>query len=346
MGKKSGGSPPPAPDPAATAAAQGAANKEAVYESARVNQINEATPYGAVSYSGEIGSPDRTRTTSLAPEQQSQFDQQNQLAEILGGAAINRGGQVPMDPFAIQANLPRVGDFSGDDMERAQYGRALELMQPEMERQERSFETTMANRGIPLGGEAYNDARGQFDRSRDDMLSGAAFNAMNAGNAEQGRQYGLARTEYGDALNRQLTERQQPMNELAAILQGTPAFQSPTAGSTAQYQVAPADYMGATFNKYQGDMNAYNQQQNSRNSMLGGLAQLGGAAIPFLSDRRLKKNITPVGERNGVKWYSFEYLWDTVKHIGVMAQEIIETHPDAVHRLPSGYYAVDYGRLS
>jgi len=41
----------------------------------------------------------------------------------------------------------------------------------------------------------------------------------------------------------------------------------------------------------------------------------------LFSDRRLKRNITPKGERYGCKWYEFEYLWGE-KSEGVMSDEI------------------------
>jgi hypothetical protein len=342
MGKK-GGSAPQSPDPIATANAQAAANKEAVYESARVNQINELSPYGSVSWSGDIGDPNRTRTIALSDSGQSQLDQQNQLAELLGASAVNRAGQISNDPFQIQSTLPKVGDVS--DYEQAQFNRAMELMRPELDRQERRFEQSMADRGIPIGQEAYNDARGQFDKSRDDMLSSAAYQSLAAGRDEQARKFNLGRTEYSDALNRQLMERQQPMNELAAILQGSPALQNPQVQAASQYQLAPADISGNVWNKYNADVNAYNARQQSNNAMLGGLSSLGSAAIGFFSDKRLKKDIKPICSARGYKWYEFSYLWDDVKHIGVMAQDVLKIKPEAVHVLPSGYMVVNYGLL-
>ena len=347
MGKKSS-SPPPAPDPVATAQAQAAANKEAVLESAKVNQINEVTPYGSVTYTGDVGAPDRTKITELSPSSQLQLDQRNQLAELLNAQGLVRAGQISSDPFSLSGKMPTPGDYDTATMEQRQFDRAMSLMRPEFDRQERRFEQTMADRGLPIGAEAYDDARSQFDRSRDDAISGAAYNAMLAGQNEQSRLYNLDRTARGDQINEALLQRQQPMNELAAILQGAPAFQNPQFGGQAQYQVAPADVMGATYNSYQGALNNYNTQQQSNNAALGGLASLGGSlgsAWILASDRRLKRDIEPIGNFNGLNWYSFRYHWDDALHIGVMADEVRETHPEAVHELPSGYLAVDYGRL-
>lgn len=49
MGKKSP-SAPPAPDPAATAAAQTATNKDTAYWNAVLNNVNQITPYGSLTY--------------------------------------------------------------------------------------------------------------------------------------------------------------------------------------------------------------------------------------------------------------------------------------------------------
>jgi hypothetical protein len=65
------------------------------------------------------------------------------------------------------------------------------------------------------------------------------------------------------------------------------------------------------------------------------------------SDIRLKADIEPMGERNGLAWYSYRYVWDEpgTIHEGVMAQEVIETHPDAVITHPLGFLMVDYSKL-
>jgi hypothetical protein len=65
------------------------------------------------------------------------------------------------------------------------------------------------------------------------------------------------------------------------------------------------------------------------------------------SDIRLKADIEPMGERNGLAWYSYRYVWDEpgTKREGVMAQEVVHTHPDAVITHPLGFLMVDYSML-
>lgn len=73
---------------------------------------------------------------------------------------------------------------------------------------------------------------------------------------------------------------------------------------------------------------------------------MGGGNLPP-SDIRLKADIEAAGTRGGHNWYRFRYVWDdpgTVRE-GVMAQEVLETRPDAVITHPLGFYVVNYDAL-
>ena len=64
------------------------------------------------------------------------------------------------------------------------------------------------------------------------------------------------------------------------------------------------------------------------------------------SDIRLKENIKKIGTSiDGHNIYKFKYLDQDREFIGVMAQEVMKTHPDAVVKLSTGYYGVDYSQL-
>jgi len=77
-----------------------------------------------------------------------------------------------------------------------------------------------------------------------------------------------------------------------------------------------------------------------------GMSAGAGAILPFLSDRRLKKNIIYLpATLASIPLTLFQYLWDTVAwHIGVIAQDALRRRPDAVLFTPLGL-AVDYSRL-
>lgn len=79
-------SPPPPPDYAGAAVAQGAANKEAALASSRLNNPNVNNPYGTqVWQEGATDDARPTLTQTFSPEQQALYDQSVQTKQMLGG---------------------------------------------------------------------------------------------------------------------------------------------------------------------------------------------------------------------------------------------------------------------
>jgi hypothetical protein len=75
--------------------------------------------------------------------------------------------------------------------------------------------------------------------------------------------------------------------------------------------------------------------------ILGTMGQLG-----IFSDQRLKENIRDIGRtHDGQTIYAFNYIGHPLTHIGLMAQEVAETHPDAVFEA-AGYLMVDYAKAT
>jgi hypothetical protein len=73
------------------------------------------------------------------------------------------------------------------------------------------------------------------------------------------------------------------------------------------------------------------------------------AALPFLSDRRLKKNIEKVGEaKDGLGIYEYEYTFDpeATRYRGVMADEVKALRPEAyLPKFRGEYDGVNYAAL-
>lgn len=70
----------------------------------------------------------------------------------------------------------------------------------------------------------------------------------------------------------------------------------------------------------------------------------GGPVAP--SDIRLKTDIRPTGATaDGLPIYRFRYTGLPGTYEGVMAQDVLARHPEAVVTLPFGYLGVDYGML-
>ncbi|MBP9853189.1 tail fiber domain-containing protein [Candidatus Saccharibacteria bacterium] len=63
------------------------------------------------------------------------------------------------------------------------------------------------------------------------------------------------------------------------------------------------------------------------------------------SDSRLKRNIQYLTTVHGVSIYKFKYFWSDTVYVGVIAQELIKTHPDAVSKDEFGFYRVDYSKI-
>jgi hypothetical protein len=66
----------------------------------------------------------------------------------------------------------------------------------------------------------------------------------------------------------------------------------------------------------------------------------------LFSDERMKENIEPVGELNdGQTIYRYNYRGDPRTQIGLIAQEVEQSHPEAVGE-SGGFRTVDYGRAT
>ena len=109
-------------------------------------------------------------------------------------------------------------------------------------------------------------------------------------------------------------------------------------------QIQPAPIYNATADGYNAQMAKYNADLQSRGGFLSGLASLGSAAI-LASDRRLKTNISLIGQRpDGLNLYSYDYIWGQPA-VGVMADEVAALRPEALGPVVGGYATVNYGAL-
>ena len=341
MGKSA--SAPPPPDYTGAARETAAGNLEAARANIAANRVNQYTPYGSLEYkisgSDPYGNPTWSATQSLSPAQQQLLDYQNQSSLGLGQLANKGLGYVENmlnTPFDTSI-LPQTGINAGEQMSES----IMRRLQPQLQQEQKSFDATMANQGIPVGSEAYENAKRVFDQRQNDRLVSSVIQGTQTG--QQARQ---------QALQEQAYLRNEPLNTLNAVRTGS-QVQGPTFVNPAmQANTAGADILGATQMGYNAQMGAVNAQNAANNAMTQGLFSLGGAAL--MSDFRTKQNIEPIGiAPNGLTVYSYEYK-DEFKdhelaghgtHIGYMAQEVEQVFPYAVKTLDDGYKVVDYGLL-
>ena len=324
-----------------------------------------------------------TRTTSLGDSEQRQKDQRDFVAESLGGTAKNLVGQIPSDRFSLDG-MPSVDKYQqlgammgpdgysadADRVEKATFDRMQNLMRPQFEERDRALDNRLAVMGLPVSGEAYGIEKDRAGRLRNEADLNASLEAVRAGRGEQSRMFGqemagrqqltseqqsklgAQRSDRGTSINEALMERSQPFNELAAILQGSPAINAPQAPQTAQYQAAPPDIAGLIQNKYNTKAQNQASKKGGATDLLGAGAQAYGtyAGLAAMSDINLKTNIQPVGVHAGHNIYTWDWndkaeaIGLTGSGEGVIAQEIEEYAPWAV-TLKDGYKAVYYDSL-
>jgi hypothetical protein len=85
--------------------------------------------------------------------------------------------------------------------------------------------------------------------------------------------------------------------------------------------------------------------EKSTKSGEGGIGSIIGAIGGLFSDEDLKENIEYVGEENGHGLYEFNYIDDPVRYVGVLAQEVEQTNPEAVFIDDLGYKRVNYDAI-
>ena len=92
------------------------------------------------------------------------------------------------------------------------------------------------------------------------------------------QQFAMQNAERATALNEQNAQRDRVLNELNAIRTGS-QVQSPNFQNTPGGTVGAAPIAQSMYNSYQGDVGNYNAQVGQQNSMLGGLASIGGSIL-------------------------------------------------------------------
>ncbi len=137
---------------------------------------------------------------------------------------------------------------------------------------------------------------------------------------------------------------------------GTTIANQGLAGMNSGYGAAGtmAGQMGQNATSMYGAMGSYKNgadnaaaNANPMGALLGAGAQLGAATI-LKSDPRLKQKIELVGrdERTGLNLYEFAYKdMPHERWRGVMADEVLQVMPSAVHTNEEGFMSVDYGAL-
>jgi hypothetical protein len=276
-----------------------------------------------------------------------------------GNAATDRANAMASEPFS----------FNNQDAANWSYDLASQRILPQQQQAQKALETNLVNRGLRPGTAAWNSEMSRMGQQNNDQLNQLALNgrqqaynealgtrqqAFNENSsvgamdfqqqlAAQQNTYNQALGANQNAFQQQAYERSAPINEITALLSGSqianPGAQS---SATPQAQVAGVDMMGMVNQQYQAKLAA---SQSAMGGLFGLAGSLGSAAM--MSDARLKTDIACIGALpNGLLWYEFRYVWDRPDEplrFGLMAQDVVQTRPDAIV-LVGDYMAVDYSK--
>lgn len=310
-----------------TAQAQAGLNRDTAISQQLLNMVNQQGPWGSTSYkqtgtTSYVGAdgkvvtiPTFTQTTTYTPEQQAIFDKATEAQTNLAELASDQSAR-------MQDYLKTPFEFDNQDAADWAYDLAASRILPQQEQDRSDLRNQLINSGLRPGTEAYAREMTRLTQNNRDQLNQLAL---------QGR---------SQAFNEALTTRNQPINEISALLSGS-QIQAPNAGTSAvpQTQVGGVDYTGLVNSQYQSRLAA---NQSAMGGLFGLAGSLGSAAI--MSDVHAKKNIRRVGTLdNGLPVYAFEYKSGGPRQIGLMAQDVEQANPDAVVEI-GGIKHVDYGK--
>jgi hypothetical protein len=375
---------PSPPNPYTQAAAQQSADLYGAQASSIINNANETNPYGTVKYTNTgyetiydaKGNPTYVpryqRDVQLSPDQMKLLGLQTQAQGNAGQAAVTASAgladqfKTSLDPSKWQqwstGQAPTAirQDQSPTDrsaVEQAMMSRYLDTAN----KQNTAQDVQLAARGLNPGSAQYSSV----DETRQKALTDAQMQAylasgqesrasQDAYNQASMQKYQMG-SDYSSFLNnlRQAQQtsdtalRNQLPNEVAALM---------GMGQVTTPQFQPFSRQGvnaAPVGQYMQD--AYQSQLQAANAANQGIFGLGSAAVGGMfgpggmfaaSDRRLKEDIAPVGDTlAGAPLYWFRYRSEPEEiRVGVMADEVRQLHPDAVHEV-DGFDVVDYGLL-
>lgn len=328
-----GKSTPQAPDPAATASAQGGWNSFTAQQQQAMNMVGQNSPYGSLQYNQtgsttmtdpngkQISVPQFTANTTLSPSQQTIFDQTQKAQSNLAGLAENQSGM-------LKDYLTKPFEFNNQDAESWAYDLGKGRILPQQKLDTEALQRQLLQRGLRPGTEQYSAEMTRLGNQQGDQMNQLAL---------QGR---------SQAFNEAAYTRSAPINEITSLLSGSQVTQpGSTFASTPQTQVGGVDYSGLVNSNYQ------NQMQQS-NAQMGGMFGLGGTlamgamkyGLPLMSDRRAKEGIRRVGETDaGIPIYTYRYKGSPATHMGVMADEVED---DMKVMGDDGLFRVYYDRVN
>lgn len=244
---------PAAPDPYQTADAQNKMNINTGRATQAMNMVNQVTPDYNLTYDqtgtryvgGGETIPTFTAKTELSPANQ-------QIYNTTQGTKQNLATIGNEQSAAVRNILNTPFDFN--DASDSRYEQmARTRLDPQWAERAQQNEQSLIDRGLRPGTPGYESAMRTFNQGRND-----AYNS-------------LYTTGKGLFDQEALTQRNQPLNEISALMSGSQIAQ-PNFINTPQTQVAGTNLGGMVYD-------SYNAENQAAQAQMGGLFGLGGSVL-------------------------------------------------------------------
>lgn len=324
MGKKA---PAPTPPKETSAAATGT-NVATGVANAYLTNMNEVGPDGTRTtertgmesvtdpYTGVTYQVPRFTTTTTLSDAQKAIKDQNDAASLnlstLGNNLSGSLGNQLTDNFKL----------GNEAVEGRLFDLGRQRLDPMFANRDEDLRSRLANQGIKVGTAAYDREMALAGQQEND-----AYNSL----LLQGR---------GQASNELLTEDNQRINQISALLSGGQVSQPNFQSGVGINPMATTDNASIIANSDNARMAQWQASQAAMGSAIGGIGGLFA-----LSDERAKDDKEKIGEtKDGMGIYSFKYKGSDKTQIGLMAQDVKKKKPGAVKTTQSGLMAVDYGK--
>jgi hypothetical protein len=278
---------PKAPNPYAQASADQQAGIGAATAQSIVGNPNTYTPYGSQTYSiagyeqvpdangNMINVPRYNMTQSLSPDQQQLLGYETQTKGNIGLTGTEQSARL-RGHLGTELDTSGRQGWSGQTNQATDRGAIENAMMASYNRQRnpqnKAEDVQLAARGMSPGGKGY----GSVQQGREDAYGEAARQAYLASGAESREASGFLNNLRNQQLQEQLALRNQPINEVMALLGGSgvtlPQFQGYQGQGINQAQ--PGNYMGQNYQIASQNANAFNSGLfGMAGSALGGFAK-------------------------------------------------------------------------
>lgn len=326
MGKPSA---PEAPDPVETSAASTGTNVSTALANTFLQNVNQYGPDGSKleydvidhytfkdPYTGEkYEIPMFSATTTLSNAEQGIYDTNQDTRANLANIGKDQ-------TKFLRDYLGTPFDGSPDAVANYLYDLGSDRMDERFKSRRQGLKSDLANQGLTPGSEAWNAQIGSLNEAEND-----AYNQLML----QG---------YDQAWNQMMAERAQPLNEIIGLMSGS-QIALPNFNMNTPSMIPTTDNAQIINDIYQGELNAYQTQMSGYNNMMSGMFGLFGS---ILSDRRLKRDISVIGEANGLPVYRYRYNWAPDWRTGFMAQDVAAKYPQAVTSI-GGYLTIQHDQI-